>query len=394
MRAHGVDVVLACQGNRQEILTSTDLRDALAIDQRPVDTPIAELISWTLATATPETLLDRAVRLHQSRSLAELAEEARAQVSWVHALVAKGMKVHYLGRLSRELDRQLLQKVASLLAAPEFLAHVCILVMGSEGRGEQIIRTDQDNALLADAHCSDQEIHCFRHAFTSALLQLGYPVCPGDVMMSNPRWGSRLADFKDRMRTWMENPTPDNLMQLAICYDARAVVGNVGLFLEARDFFMAHLPNDQAFYAHFAMPVLAFKTPLGLFKRFIVEKGDKQGQIDLKKSGIFPIVHGVRSLALEQRLLDPNTVRRIRGLVRCGVLERAFGMDLIEAFDFVSGLRIKVRLDYLVHSKPATDFLLLNTLGRLDRENLRDCFVLVDRFKQLVSYHFRLQSLQ
>jgi CBS domain-containing protein len=133
---------------------------------------------------------------------------------------------------------------------------------------------------------------------------------------------------------------------------------------------------------------------LGIFKRFIVEKGSKQGQIDLKRGAIFPIVHGVRSLALEQRLRDPNTARRVRELVQRGVLERTFGTDLIEAFDFMSGLRIRVRLKQLANDKPLNDLLLLSSLGRLDRENLRDSLELVGRFKQLISHHFRLQSLR
>ena len=333
-------------------------------------------------------------RIQQATTLAELVDAVNQQASWVQSLFAKGMKVRPVGRLTRKLDRQIFQKVADLLTTPEWLNHLCILVMGSEGRGEQIFKTDQDNALIADDHFSAEELHRFGHAFTDALLQLGYPACPGQVMMTNPRWGCRLAEFQNRMLSWMDNPTPDHLLQLAICYDARAVVGKVALFQEARDFFLAHLPNDPTFYGHFAMPVLAFKTPLGIFKRFIVGKGKQQGQIDLKRGGLFPIVHGVRSLALEQRLRDPNTVRRIRGLMRKGVLDRAFGTDLIETFDFISSLRVQVKLKQLANTSPTNDHLLLSTLGRMEREKLRDCFGQVNRFKQLINHHFRLQMLQ
>ncbi|MBF0161590.1 MAG: CBS domain-containing protein [Magnetococcales bacterium] len=435
MRSRRIDGVLVRQGRRHGILTSADIRDGLAIAQLPVDTPIAGITSWNLVMAPPDELLFKALllmtkravnrlvigtpdhllgilgltellffltnhaslsiqRVQQATTLSELANAVHHQAHWVHSLFSKGMQVRYIGRLTRELDRQVFQKAASLLAAPEWLEHICILVMGSEGRGEQIVKTDQDNALIADDQISDHALREFAQLFTEALMQLGYPCCPGRVMMNNPQWGIRLSDFQRQMRAWIDTPTPDNLMQLAICYDARAVVGRLGLFQEARDFFLAHLPNDQAFYGHFAMPVLAFKTPLGIFKRFIVEKGSKQGQIDLKRGAVFPIVHGVRSLALEQKLRDPNTVRRVRGLVRRGVLERSFGRDLIEAFDFVSGLRIRVRLQQLANDKPASDALLLSTLGGLERENLRDCLGLVDRFKQLINHHFRLQSLR
>ncbi|MBF0400307.1 MAG: CBS domain-containing protein [Magnetococcales bacterium] len=435
MRARRIDVVLVRQQNRQGILTSADIRDALAIAQLPVDSPVAGIASWNLVMAAPEENLFKALllmtrrevnrlvigdqeqllgtlgltellsfltnhaslgiqRIHQATTIPELANAVAHQAHWVHSLFTQGMKVRYIGRLVRELDRQVFQKAASLLAAPELLDHLAILVMGSEGRGEQIIKTDQDNALIADEQVPEQEIQSFARLFTDALLQLGYPLCPGNVVMSNPQWGGRLQSLQHRVRTWMETPTPGNLMQLAICYDARAVAGRQELFQEIRDFFFAHLPNDPAFYGHFALPVLAFKTPLGIFKRFIVEKGGKQGQIDLKRGGIFPIVHGVRSLALENRLQEANTARRVRELVAKGVLERTFGTDLIEAFDFISSLRIRVRLQQLANDKPTSDLLLLGSLGRLDRENLRDCFVLVNRFKEQISHHFRLRSLQ
>ncbi|MBF0097604.1 MAG: CBS domain-containing protein [Magnetococcales bacterium] len=435
MRDRRIDSVLVCREGQHGIVTSADIRDALALSLLPVDTPIHAIASWNLVTASSDELLFKALllmtkrgvnrlvvgtsenvlatlgltellsyltnhaslsiqRIHQATSIDELADAVQHQSHWVNSLFSKGMQVRYIGRLVRELDRHIYVKVAYLLTTPEVLEHLCVLVLGSEGRGEQIVKTDQDNALIVDDMLPAVEMEYFRHAFTGALLKLGYPPCPGNVMMSNPVWGSGLRAFQQRMNTWIENPTPDNMMQLAIYYDARPVVGEVKLFRAARDYLLTSLPTDPMFYGHFALPVLNFKTPLGIFKRFIVEKGSKQGQIDLKRGGIFPIVHGARSLALEQRLRDPSTIRRMRGLIRKGVLETALGNDLLDAFDFMSGLRIRTRLRNQEQEKPVDDHLLLNSLGRLDREKLRDCFEIVDRFKQLLTHHFRLRSLQ
>ncbi|HIJ84016.1 MAG: CBS protein [Magnetococcales bacterium] len=435
MSFRNVDCVLFRQQHRYGFLTSTHIRDALAMDQRSVDTPIVEIVSWKLVMVMPdESLLnafhlmtkhgvqrlvigqDGAVqgtlevhellaflthhasltmqRIHQATSMVELAEAVKHQGRLVQTLISIGAKVRHVGWLIQELDRQVFQKAAFLLATAEFLQHVCILVLGSEGRGEQIMKTDQDNALLCDENVSEEEIQRFTQGFTAALLQLGYPPCPGRVMMDNPVWGGSLKAFQGRLRSWIANPTPANLLQIAICYDARAVVGQLDLFRGARHFFLDHLPNDQAFYAHFAMPVLAFKTPLGIFNRFIYEKNDKQCRIDLKKGGIFPIVHGVRSLALQQRLRDSNTALRIRGLIRLGVLEQSFGMDLLGAFDFISGLRAKVGLDPALGDDRHGNDLAPRSLERSERESLRDSLVQVDRFKRLIDHHFRLRQLQ
>ncbi|MBF0190326.1 MAG: CBS domain-containing protein [Magnetococcales bacterium] len=435
MRARRIDAILVKDETRHGVLTSADIRDALALSELPVDAPIGPIATWKLIMASPDELLFKALlimtkrgvsrvvvgssgqvigilgltellsfltnhasltiqRILRASTLSDLAYATSHQPHLVESLVTKGVKPLYISRLVRELDRQVFEKTANLLAPPDLLDHVCIVVMGSEGRGEQIVKSDQDNALIADDQCSTIAYQAFCHAFTTALAQLGYPPCPGNVMMTNPQWSGRVDAYEGLFLNWIRNPSPSNLMQLAIFYDSRAVAGHHGLFRRARDFFLEHLPNDPTFYAHFAMPVLSFETPLGLFNRFIVEKGNKQGQIDIKKGGVFPIVHGVRSLSLEHKLKNANTVHRIRALVRRGVLERSLGTDLIDAFDFLSGLRVRVKLDARMRHGEDGDYLLIDDLGRLEREYLRDSLGVVDGFKQLITHHFRLRQLQ
>lgn len=435
MSARKIDLVLVRQGGRHGLLTSADIRDALAIDQVGVDTPIAAIISWRLVVVSPDVSLYKAFlvmtrrgvnrliveedgevlgtlalhellsfltnhasltiqRIHQATSIAELADAVKHQGGLVHTLFSSGIKVRHIGWLMHELDRQVFHQAATLLASQELLQHGCILVLGSEGRGEQYMKTDQDNAFIAEDDVPVDRIRAFCQTFTTALLQLGYPECPGKVMMSNPLWGCGLAQFRESLQAWIDDPSPAHLLRIAIFYDASVVVGDIELFRRIRRFFMTRLPNDQAFFSHFAMPVLAFGTPLGIFKRFIVEKGHKEGRIDLKKGAIFPLVHGVRSLALEHRLKDTNTARRIRGLVRLGVLEQSFAVDLIDAFDVISGFRVKASLDSLGENGAGGDLLDLESLGSLERENLRDSLAQVDRFKQRIDHHFRLNQLR
>ncbi|MBF0179271.1 MAG: hypothetical protein HQM03_04495 [Magnetococcales bacterium] len=322
-------------------------------------------------------------RIRQAASLEELTDAVRLHPQWVHSLISKGVKVRYIGRVMLELDRQVFVQLTRLLAQPEWLDHLCVLVMGSEGRGEQVVKNDQDNALIIDGVLPLDEARAFGQALSSALARMGYPACAGDVMLCNPQWARTLEAWKTTLFTWIHDPTPTHLMWLAIAYDARVVMGRKRLFGELREFFWAHLPDDPTFFAHLARPALAFATPLGLFGRFIVAKGERAGTIDLKKGGIFPIVHGVRVLAMEQRLQDPNTVRRILGLTRRGVLDRPFGEDLVETFEFLGGLRARTG----DHPTPAR-------LGRLERENLRDCLREVNRFKRFLTHHFRLRELQ
>ncbi|MEO5345316.1 MAG: DUF294 nucleotidyltransferase-like domain-containing protein [Magnetococcus sp. YQC-9] len=435
MRARRIDAILVREEGRHGVLTSADIRDALALSEMPVDAPIGPIATWKLVMASPDELLFKALltmtkrgisrlvvgtsahvvgilgltellsfltnhasltiqRILRATTLAELADATSHQPLMVESLVRKGLKARHISRLVRELDRQVYEKAAHLLAPPGLLDHVCLVVMGSEGRGEQITKSDQDNALIADDQCVAEEYLAFCHAFTAAMSQLGYPPCPGNVMMTNPKWNGRIADYEQLILSWIRQPSPTNLMQLAIFFDGRPVSGHGSLFAHARDFMLESLPNDPSFYAHFARPVLTFDTPLGLFNRFVVEKGNKQGQIDLKKGGVFPIVHGIRSLALEHKIKDPNTIHRIRGLVRRGALENTFANDLIEAFDFLSALRVRVKLDPHLKHGAQGDYLLIENLGRLEKEYLRDSLVVMDGFKDLMIHHFRLRQLQ
>ncbi|MBF0610337.1 MAG: cyclic nucleotide-binding/CBS domain-containing protein [Magnetococcales bacterium] len=435
MRARKIDAILVSEDPCYGILTSADIRDALAIEQMPVTTPIGAIASWKLVMAAPDDPLIKALlimtkrglirlaigikgkvmailtlsellsflnnhaflviqRIHQATTIEALIDATSHQEPLIRSLYSKGVKVRYISRLIRELDRHVFQKAAHLMVSQDVLHNMCLLVMGSEGRGEQITKTDQDNALIADDSLDPDIISRFRYNFTETLIKLGYPPCPGNVMMCNPQWSGTLSQFQETLRSWINNPTPTNLMQLATFYDSRAVVGRTDLWQRARNYFLDHLPDDQSFYAHFAKPMLSFDTPLGMFNRFIVEKGAHPGMLELKKGGIFPIVHGVRTLALEQKIKDPNTSRRIRALVRLKILDKEFGNDLIEAFDFMSGLRLRGRLDKLARNESPDDYLLPPSLGRLEREILRDSLRLVDRLKQFVSNRYHLGVLQ
>ncbi|MBF0627112.1 MAG: CBS domain-containing protein [Magnetococcales bacterium] len=433
MRARRLDALLVRDETRHGVLTSADIRDALALSELPVETPIGSIATWKLVMVSPDELLFKALllmtkravnrvvvgtaghvsgilglsellsfltnhasltiqRILRAASLAELTNATSHQPHLVDSLISKGVKARHISRLVRELNRQVFEKAAKLLAPPDLLDHISIVVMGSEGRGEQIIKSDQDNGLIADENCSGEACQAFAHAFSMALTQLGYPLCPGNVMMTNPQWSGRISDYETLIRSWVREPSHTNLMQLAIFFDARTVAGQSGPWRSVRDALFEQLPNDPSFYAHFARPMLSFETPLGIFNRFIVEKGEKQGQIDLKKGGVFPIVHGVRSLALEHRLKDPNTIHRIRGLVRRGVLETSLGTDLIDAFDFLSGLRVRVKREARLRHGGEGDYLLVDDLGRLEKEYLRDSLGVVDGFKELITHHFRLRQ--
>jgi CBS domain-containing protein len=155
----------------------------------------------------------------------------------------------------------------------------------------------------------------------------------------------------------------------------------------------ARLTDSQGFLAHFAKPTLMFDTPIGFFHQILVEKGAHKGEIDIKKGGIFPIVHGIRALALEKHLHGANTFDRIEALQDTGLFDRDFAADLQEAFAFLLEMRLHGRLRKAsVEDSGFDNYVRADSLSKLQHDALKDSLLIVRRFKDLVSHHFRLGS--
>jgi len=179
---------------------------------------------------------------------------------------------------------------------------------------------------------------------------------------------------------------------LAIFYDAKAVAGDVTLLKEAKQYLYKHLQDNQAFFSYFAKPTLSFETPLNLFARFIVDKSH-ENELDIKKGGIFPVVHGVRSLALAYKITETNTMKRIKKLTEIEVFEPVFATDLIEALNFMISLRLQFQLTKMKQGESYDNYIKPNQLNKLERDLLKDALKIVNDLKKLISYHFKLDRI-
>jgi CBS domain-containing protein len=145
---------------------------------------------------------------------------------------------------------------------------------------------------------------------------------------------------------------------------------------------------------HFARAIQAFDTPLGAFNRFILEKSPPHaGKMDIKKGGVFPIVHGVRSLALENCLSETNTVARIQLLSGKPPFEQGFTADLIEALEFMSMIRLRAQLAGLDSGAGGGNAISPGNLTKLERGLLRDSLKLVKQFRKMLDHHFKLNMV-
>jgi CBS domain-containing protein len=432
MKAERTTSVLVEDGARTGIVTGFDLLGAVVLEGLPADGPVGPLATFELVGIDADDLLveallrmtrhglkrlvvydrgqisgvleqvdlmsflssqshDVAIQIDRATSLEQLQQASAQLPNLVQALHGHGTRIPFITRLVAEVSRRIMAKAWALLAPPALLADCCLIVMGSEGRGDQILRTDQDNGLILrdGVEVADRAGLC--QAFSDAMIGLGYPPCPGNVMVSNPAWAKPLAAFRADLLRWVTLPDEAALMQVAIFYDAAPVTGDPALLADLKRYLFELVGDNAAFCARFAKVIESFDVPLGVFSNIIVGECALREQIDVKKGGIFPIVHGVRALALEQQLSATNTVERIRALAEARLLDDALATDLIDAFGFLLGLRLQARLDRLRLEQPQDNFLRPNDLSKLERDLLKDSFVIVNRFKELVRYHFRLK---
>lgn len=333
------------------------------------------------------------VQIESAPDLQALAQVARQITQLIAALQHGGTRIALMAQLVQQLNARLFERAWGMVAPADLVAHSCLFVMGSEGRGEQLLKTDQDNGLLlADGYAPPADLQAICQRFSDVLERFGYPECPGGIMLSNPAWRGAVADFTQRVRQWLLLPEADSLMNLAIFLDARTVAGDSALLAQVRRGLMDLATDSDALVARFAVAIEQFDGAASWWNRLLA-RGDDARHISLKKAGIFPIVHGVRSLALAKRVTATGTAERIAALVADGTLDAALGEELVQSLHFLMGLRLQAGLAELDQGQPVTGNVDPQRLGSLERSLLKDALAVVKRFKSFLRLRLRLDAL-
>ena len=339
-----------------------------------------------------------ALQIQQADSVAALKPAALQMDGLVALLHSGGIRIEIICSLVRELNHQLFARLWAMFAPAELVAHSCLIVMGSEGRGEQVLKTDQDNALLlrdgfASSAAERAAIQRVTERFTAALIDFGYPRCPGNIMLSNPLWCQPLAEFKQSLRGWLFGAEPDGPMNLAIFLDAAAVAGDAALLQQARLFVDEFLVDNDAFFAHFASAADQFNEPSGWWPRWADLRERDEQPFDLKKLGTFPVVHGVRTLALQHHVHELGTGARLQVLADRQLLPAPLARDLAEALHFLMAARLDHQLRQRNAGQPVDNLVRLSALGTLERDLLKDTLAIIKRFRQHLRLIYRLDAL-
>lgn len=346
-----------------------------------------------------------ALQIELAESIAALALASAQITRMVERLYRSGTRVALIARLVHVLQARLFERAWQLIAPPKLLAHSCLFVMGSEGRGEQLLKTDQDNGLLLqDGYEPPADLPAVCEAFSRALADFGYPPCPGGVMISRPAWRGTVAQFRQRVRQWLSQPSAQSLMQLAILLDAQAVAGDPTLLALVQGEARQSQWHSDAFLARFACAVDASGPPQGWWGRLFplghlghmshlgVWTSSSAG-LNLKKAGIFTLVHGTRALALQAGLSELGTAARLQALAARGVVTFRQAEDWTQCLHFLMGLKLQAGLDELARGQPVSGMVMPMRLSTLERDLLKDALGVVRQFREDLHRRFPMDML-
>ncbi|NPA73255.1 MAG: cyclic nucleotide-binding/CBS domain-containing protein [Epsilonproteobacteria bacterium] len=330
------------------------------------------------------------VKIQKAKTVKELQKASLDYINIIKALNAKGVKIRYITKLISEINTKIFEKLFEMILPEHLKDECCLVVMGSEGRKEQIIRTDQDNALIIQDHMDKREFYPYMQDFTQKLIEFGYPKCDGNVMVSNEYWCKTKSEYEKEIHRWIEYPDMDDYMHFSIFFDSRAVAGDNSLIDSLKEMIFDTVnTNNDIYMAHFAKLTTLFDTPVGFFSTFL--KSSKI--IDIKKGGIFPIVQGVRSLCLKYKIKAYSTLGRVEELKKRGIIDEKFAQEIQEAFGALSTIRLRSQLEQIKNGKTPDNLIDPNDLSKIQKDLLKDSLQIVNNFKKFIIHHFSLEKI-
>jgi CBS domain-containing protein len=373
------------------MFTLVDLLQRVVLPERPLTRPVAEAMTSPIVTLPGSSTAYEAMHVMAERGIRQvvIVENGRLQgvinerdlfalqrvtmrevTEGLHAadsieklkragddirrltqnLLAQGVGAEPLTRTIASLNDALTRRAIDLALRQHDLADIdwCWLALGSEGRGEQTFATDQDNALLfaapdaGDAAPRRDRLLAFARDVNASLDTLGFPLCTGNVMASNPDLCLSTEEWKAKFLTWIRAPTPQALLNANIVFDFRALCGDTTLCDALRGWLFGYTGANPMFLRLMVQNALAADAPLGLIRAFAVDdEAAVKGTIDLKARGTRLFVDCARVFALALGIAETGTAARLRLAGERLRVEPRHVDAAVEAFHFLQLLRLR-----------------------------------------------------
>jgi PAS domain S-box-containing protein len=337
------------------------------------------------------------IREIQAADSPEIIRSIRARAPrLIKAMIGSGARTRNITRLitatSDAIVTRLIRLAIARIGAPP--VDFAFMALGSEGRKELTFVADQDNAIVyADAPDSaDKTAQTYFHQLgeqvCSGINQAGYPFCLGEAMARNPSWCRPLSEWKRHFSRWTDVPGEQEVRDVNIFFDFRAVYGRPELVTELRRHMLAAIKGRDIFLFHLSKSALEFKPPMGFFGNIMVESSGNHPETFNIKSAMIPIVNFARIYALRHGVSDTNTNDRLDQLLRLGILTKAGHAELTEGYNALMQLRLKHQVEMLAAGQEPDNHVKPRELTAITRALLKEIFAQIDLFQSKISLDF------
>ncbi len=375
-------VILAEHGFHHLLVTDKEAAEPLGV--------LDEGSLYRVSVMTPGLIHQRIRRAEDLEQLASIRQEVPGIVG---ALLESGSDFAPISRIVSGINDAISRRVIALIFEDAPLPpqlNWCWLTFGSEARSEQTLATDQDNGLVFDGAIDPQEARdCLlplAQRVNEALDELGYPLCPGDIMAGNPELCLSIDEWQHRFRGWIDQGTPEHLLKATIFFDARAIAGNEALFNRWLEGWREPARRNSRFRRQLAANALRLQPPLTLFGGFRTRSRQGQRGIDIKTDGATPFVDAARIEALAQGSTATRTDQRL-----ALVPERALpAEDLKAAYEFIQRLRLRHQYQQVVRGETPDNLIDPDSLDGLTQRLLKESFRIARKLQQHLAIAYQL----
>lgn len=337
----------------------------------------------------------------QSVKLAETREELRDK--WnnvpeiIHQLLARGVNAEIANQVittvADSIALKVIEKVIKAMGEPP--AKFVFMVTGSEGRKEQTLMTDQDNAIIYEDKANEQREYVrdyflkFAREVSDHLNTIGFSYCTGGYMASNPEWTHSLSHWKNNYKMWIEESIPENAVKFSTFFDCRRLYGDQHIIDQLKDFLTVELqkPNER-FFAFIAKNALQYEPPLTFFKTIKTQTIGSTEVFNIKKA-MTPIVDLVRVYALKNQIYEENTGGRLKALLNLGIFTQEQYDELHQSYYYLMSIRLKNQTNQIRIAKLNPDnYIAMENLTKIEKATLKEIFKTIGNFQLGIKLKF------
>jgi len=333
----------------------------------------------------------------QARFVNQIVQTHRQVPQLIQALINTGAKAQNVTRFLTTVSDAILQKLIGFavdeMGPPP--ARFVFMVLGSEGRKEQTLKTDQDNAIIIEdlpaqaAKAAMDYFLGFSEKVCGWLDEVGYAFCKGGVMAKNKQWCQPLSVWKKYFKQWIHTAAPEALLQASIFFDFRHAYGETELIDELRSFLFESLGGWPGFFRHLAENAMFFTPPIGFFRNFLVEsKGEHRDSFDIK-AAMQPVVDYARIYALNNRVAETNTLGRLHELLDQKKLSAQQYQELDTVYSYLMQQRFVRQVKASIEENGQPDnYINPKKLSRIEQTTLKEIFKRIEKFQAKLSFDF------